>query len=84
MAPFSVWTSGMKQGQDLFGFYGRRMQAVQFWDMTARLRNLIGVRPSGPVDSPLLLYVNDSGFALVHVEQNGELQLTLFCTPTSG
>lgn len=83
-APFTVWTSGMRNGHDLFGFYGRRMQPVQFWDMTPRLRNLIGVRPRGTVDSPPLLYVDENGFVLVHVRPQGDLQLTLFCTPTSG
>ncbi len=83
-APFQDWTSGMQRGKDLLSFYAKRMRPVNFWDMTARLRNLIGVRPRGTVDSPPLLYVNPSGAVLLRPHPNGTLDLVLLCPAGTG
>ena len=78
-APFQAWTAGMRHGKDLLSFYANRMRPVNFWDMSARLRTLLGVRPRGTVDSPPLLYVNSGGAVLLRPHPNGTLDLVLLC-----
>jgi len=62
-----------------FRFYAQRMQPIGFALMPASSRRTIGVRPTGPVDSPPLLYVNQTGAALMQGLRTGEVRLTLFC-----
>jgi hypothetical protein len=83
-APFQAWTAGMQHGKDLLSFYARRMRTVNFWDMTRRLRTLIGVRPGGTVDSPPLLYASPNGAVLLRPHPHGTLDLVLLCPPASG
>ncbi|MDP9341475.1 MAG: hypothetical protein M3Q23_05055 [Actinomycetota bacterium] len=82
-APFGTWTAGMQQGRDLLSLYADRMRPVNFWDMSVRLRNAIGVRPRGPVDSPPLLYVSPSGAVLLRPHPSGALDLILLCPAAS-
>ncbi len=81
--PFSSWTAGMQRGRDLLSFYAKRMRPVNFWDMTARLRTLIGVRPRGTVDSPPLLYVNHGGAVLLRPHDDGSLDIVVMCPSES-
>jgi hypothetical protein len=83
-APFGIWTAGMQQGKDLLSFYENRMRPVNFWDMTTRLRNAIGVRPRGTVDSPPLLYVSHRGAVLLRPHDDGSLDLVVLCPSGSG
>jgi len=83
-APFGTWTAGMQQGKDLLSFYANRMRPVNFWDMSVGLRNAIGVRPRGTVDSPPLLYVNASGAVLLRPHDDGSLDLVVLCPSGSG
>jgi hypothetical protein len=82
-APFSTWTAGIRHGRDLLSYYARRMRRVSFWEMTARLRTLIGVRTRGTVDSPPLLYVSPSGAVLLRPHPNGTLDLVVLCPASS-
>jgi hypothetical protein len=82
-APVGTWTAGMQHGKDLLSFYARRMRPVDFWDMTRRLRRLIGVRPGGTVDSPPLLYASSDGAVLLRPHPDGTLDLVLLCPPAS-
>jgi hypothetical protein len=66
---------------DAFEFYGQRMRPIGFEEMSESVRREIGVRPTGTVDSPELLYVNRTGAALLQGRPGGEVRLTLFCGP---
>jgi hypothetical protein len=66
---------------DVFRFYRARMRAIGFAAMSPAVRHLIGVRPTGSVDSPALLYAYPAGAALVQGLRSGEVRLTLFCGP---
>ena len=77
--PFRTWTAGMQHRKDLLSFYAKRMQPVNFWDMSTRLRTAIGVRPRGTVDSPPLLYVNPSGAVLLRPHDDGSLDVIVMC-----
>ncbi|MFL5800059.1 MAG: hypothetical protein ACJ77A_19280 [Actinomycetota bacterium] len=64
-----------------FRFYAQRMHLVGFAAMPASSRRVIGVRPTGPVDSPPLLYVTRTGAALLQGLRTGEVRLSLLCGP---
>jgi hypothetical protein len=65
----------------VFEFYRQRMRPVGFAAMPASVRREIGVSPTGPVDSPALLYASGTGAALLQGLTGGEVRLTLFCGP---
>jgi hypothetical protein len=65
----------------VFGFYSARMRGIGFAAMSSSTRRVIGVRPTGSVDSPPLLYANRTGAALVQGSRSGVVHLTLFCGP---
>jgi hypothetical protein len=75
-----AWLGGGRL-PDVFTFYVRRMEPIGFELMPAPVRREIGVRPSGEVDSPEVLYANPAGAALVQARPGGEMRLTLFCGP---
>jgi hypothetical protein len=84
MERFSLGRSTWLGGGDLatvFGFYSTRMRPIGFAAMSESVRREIGVRPTGTVDSPPLLYVNRTGAALVQGSDSGVVRLTLFCGP---
>jgi hypothetical protein len=82
-APFQTWAAGMQHGRDLLSFYAKRMHTVNFWDMNVGLRNAIGVRPRGTVDSPPLLYVNHRGAVLLRPHDDGSLDIIVMCPSES-
>ena len=84
MNSFSLGTSAWLGGNgapDAFEYYSERMNPVDVAEMPASTRRAIGVRPSGPVDSPPLLYVSKAGAALLRGTNGGVVLLTLFCGP---
>ena len=84
MERFSLGRSAWLGGDGLptvFGFYAARMRPIGFAAMSASVRREIGVRPTGSVDSPPLLYVNRTSAALVQGSNSGVVRLTLFCGP---
>jgi len=84
MERFSLGRSMWLGGGDLatvFGFYSARMRPIGFAAMSESVRREIGVRPTGTVDSPPLLYVNRTGAALIQGSNSGVVRLTLFCGP---
>jgi hypothetical protein len=74
----AMWLGG-RGVPTAFRFYAQRMQPIGFAVMLASSRRVIGVRPTGSVDSPPLLYVNQTGAALMQGLRTGEIRLTLFC-----
>jgi hypothetical protein len=66
---------------DAFGFYRSRLRPMGFAGMPESTRREIGVRATGSVDSPPLLYANATGAALLQGLPNGVVRLTLFCGP---
>lgn len=67
-----------EDGEHVFSFYERRMEPIDFWEMPADLRRLIGVRARGEIDSPPLLYVGRRGAVLLQF-MGGDGLVTLFC-----
>ena len=74
----SAWL-GDGRVPDVFRFYGARMHPVGFEEMSPAVRRAIGVRPTGSVDSPPLLYTNRTGAVMVQGLPGGAVRLTLFC-----
>jgi hypothetical protein len=82
MERFSLGKSDWLGGDgfpDAFAFYRQRMRPIGFAAMPASVRQEIGVRPTGSVDSPALLYVNRTSAALLQGREGGQVRLTLFC-----
>jgi hypothetical protein len=83
LIPKSAWLVGNAHGRDPFAFYARRMRPVNFWDMPASLRTMLGLRPRGTVDSSPLLYRSRAGAVLVRPLRSGGLIAVLLCPRTT-
>jgi len=84
MERFSLGRSDWLGGSGVapaYAFYGREMRPIGFASMPEATRRRIGVRPTGPVDSPPILFANRTGAALLQAPEDGVVRLTLFCGP---
>lgn len=70
-------------GNDIFSFYERRMTPVTFDEMTRSLRELLGLRPTGLIDSPPLLYLRGGVALLIRTAPSLDATLlVMHCAPT--
>jgi len=75
--PGSEWVGSGRR--HIFSFYDRRMTGIDFGEMSSHLRDLMGVRPRGEIDSPPLLYVSRSAAVLLQIRRDLGALVTLFC-----
>ncbi len=80
LVPAGAW---LGTGRDILAFYERRMTPVTFDDMSRSLRELLGLRPTGSIDSPPLLYVKEGVALLIRMAPNDDATLLVMsCAPT--
>jgi hypothetical protein len=75
--PGSEWVGSGRR--HIFSFYDRRMAGIDFGRMNPHLRELIGVRPRGEIDSPPLLYVSRKAAVLLQFRRDLGALVSLFC-----
>jgi hypothetical protein len=73
--PDGDWIGNARTPEDVFQFYQHRMNEVPIFRMGRELRSLIGVRPTGEVDSPPLLYVDESTAVVIRTLGKSEVGL---------